>query len=160
MEKVLKCQEIILSKFRIDRPFLPIDPTSPKVVKVRVNSEIETEQLFCTPPLLPPPKSCHPTRPFFADEDEEQPRCLQLTNQHKGAIRAIRKVSFFRPRATKKSDVVNHVQLGFYRTRLEPLATGIHRFSFAANEREKSVAKFAESLSLLREIGTVIEFSA
>jgi len=29
---------------------------------------------------------------FFADEDEE-PRCVQLTNQHKGAIRAIRKVS-------------------------------------------------------------------
>lgn len=28
----------------------------------------------------------------IADEDEE-PRCIQLTNQHKGAIRAIRKVS-------------------------------------------------------------------
>lgn len=31
---------------------------------------------------------------FLLDEDEE-PRCTQLTNQHKGAIRAIRKVTFF-----------------------------------------------------------------
>lgn len=30
---------------------------------------------------------------IFLDEDEE-PRCVQLTNQHKGAIRAIRKVIF------------------------------------------------------------------
>lgn len=33
----------------------------------------------------------HP-RYCISDEDEE-PRCIQLTNQHKGAIRAIRKVS-------------------------------------------------------------------
>ncbi|XP_063597803.1 potassium voltage-gated channel subfamily KQT member 1-like isoform X4 [Penaeus indicus] len=29
------------------------------------------------------------------DEDDEQPRVLQLTNQHKGAIRAIRKIRYF-----------------------------------------------------------------
>ncbi|XP_042881030.1 potassium voltage-gated channel subfamily KQT member 1-like isoform X12 [Penaeus japonicus] len=29
------------------------------------------------------------------DEDDEQPRVLQLTNQHKGAIRAIRKIKYF-----------------------------------------------------------------
>ncbi|XP_046994725.1 potassium voltage-gated channel subfamily KQT member 4 [Schistocerca americana] len=29
------------------------------------------------------------------DEEEEQPRCVQLTNQHKGAIRAIRKLKYF-----------------------------------------------------------------
>jgi hypothetical protein len=33
-----------------------------------------------------------PFNPFSPDEDEE-PRCVQLTNQHKGAIRFIRKVS-------------------------------------------------------------------
>lgn len=30
---------------------------------------------------------------LFTDEDEDQPRYVQLTNQHKTAIRAIRKVS-------------------------------------------------------------------
>lgn len=29
---------------------------------------------------------------FLIDEDDDQPRVLQLTNQHKAAIRAIRKV--------------------------------------------------------------------
>ncbi|XP_064107837.1 potassium voltage-gated channel subfamily KQT member 1-like [Macrobrachium nipponense] len=29
------------------------------------------------------------------DEDDDQPRVLQLTNQHKGAIRAIRKIKYF-----------------------------------------------------------------
>ena len=34
------------------------------------------------------------TRPsFLLDEDDDQPRVLQLTNQHKAAVRAIRKVS-------------------------------------------------------------------
>ncbi|XP_042881018.1 potassium voltage-gated channel subfamily KQT member 4-like isoform X1 [Penaeus japonicus] len=38
------------------------------------------------------PRRCRsPTR----DEDDEQPRVLQLTNQHKGAIRAIRKIRYF-----------------------------------------------------------------
>uniref|UniRef100_A0A182FH67 Potassium channel voltage dependent KCNQ C-terminal domain-containing protein n=1 Tax=Anopheles albimanus TaxID=7167 RepID=A0A182FH67_ANOAL len=31
---------------------------------------------------------------YAADEDEE-PRCVQLTNQHKGAIRFIRKMKYF-----------------------------------------------------------------
>lgn len=30
---------------------------------------------------------------FFTDEEEEQPKYMQLTNQHKTAVRAIRKVS-------------------------------------------------------------------
>lgn len=44
-----------------------------------------------------PPECVH--KFFFkkfvcTDEDDEPRRCVQLTNQHKGAIRAIRKVSF------------------------------------------------------------------
>ncbi|XP_011494650.1 PREDICTED: potassium voltage-gated channel subfamily KQT member 4-like [Ceratosolen solmsi marchali] len=30
-----------------------------------------------------------------SDDEDEEPRCIQLTNQHKGAIRAIRKLKYF-----------------------------------------------------------------
>ncbi|KRT79819.1 hypothetical protein AMK59_7147, partial [Oryctes borbonicus] len=30
-----------------------------------------------------------------SDDEDEEPRCIQLTNQHKGAIRAIRKIKYF-----------------------------------------------------------------
>ncbi|XP_048510613.1 potassium voltage-gated channel subfamily KQT member 1-like isoform X6 [Athalia rosae] len=30
-----------------------------------------------------------------SDDEDEEPRCIQLTNQHKGAIRAIRKMKYF-----------------------------------------------------------------
>ncbi|EDS43665.1 potassium channel kcnq [Culex quinquefasciatus] len=55
-----------------------------------VRFKIPFESIFKQ--MAPPTNATAPTA--TPDEDEE-PRCVQLTNQHKGAIRFIRKMKYF-----------------------------------------------------------------
>lgn len=51
--------------------------------------------------------------PFEIDEDDE-PRCTQLTNQHKTAIRFIRKVGFIRLHGSTTVIYIRFFQLKYF----------------------------------------------